>query len=140
MNIKDIEKSMKRAKSGGTYNFFQTKYIDFDKESYTFEITFPKECLNPFQNVQGGMVVSALDEITSISVNILTKDKMLPSSTDIHVTFHRPTKAGLVIGKAKIIKLGRTIVSVEGKLFSSDNKLLASALHTAILTDTSTII
>ena len=49
-------------------------------------------------------------------------------------------KQGLLTGKAKIIKLGRTVVSVEGKLFSSDNKLVASALHTAILTDTSTII
>ena len=135
MSINDIEKSMTRAKSGGTYNFFKTKYIGLDKEAYIFEITFPRECLNPFQTVQGGMIASALDEITSISVNILTKDKMLPSSTDIHVTFHRPAK-----GKAKIIKLGRTVVSVEGKLFSSDNKLVASALHTAILTDTSTII
>ncbi|MDA7692719.1 PaaI family thioesterase [Alphaproteobacteria bacterium] len=140
MSINDIEKSMTRAKSGGTYNFFKTKYIGLNEEAYIFEITFPRECLNPFQTVQGGMIASALDEITSISVNILTKDKMLPSSTDIHVTFHRPAKAGLVKGKAKIIKLGRTVVSVEGKLFSSDNKLVASALHTAILTDTSTII
>ena len=75
MSINDIEKSMKRAKSGGTYNFFKTKYIGLDEEAYIFEITFPRECLNPFQTVQGGMIASALDEITSISVNILTKDK-----------------------------------------------------------------
>ena len=139
MSVNDIEKSMTRAKSGGTYNFFKTKYIGLDEEAYIFEITFPRECLNPFQTVQGGMIASALDEVTSISVNILTKDKMLPSSTDIHVTFHRPLFVGKVIGTAKIIKLGKTIVSVEGKLYSLDGKLAASALHTAILIDTSKI-
>jgi uncharacterized protein (TIGR00369 family) len=85
------------------------------------------------------MIASALDEVTSISVNILTKDKMLPSSTDIHVTFHRSLFVGKVIGTAKIIKLGKTIVSVEGKLYSIDGTLAASALRTAILIETSKI-
>ena len=42
------------------------------------------------------MITSAIDEITSISVNIFTKDKYLPSSTDIHTTFHRPLSEGKV--------------------------------------------
>jgi len=139
MEITDIDKSIKRANSGGTFKFFETKYLNLDNEIYKYELTFSDKCNNPFKTIQGGMIASALDEVTSISVNILTKDKMLPSSTDIHVTFHRPLFVGKVIGTAKIIKLGKTIVSVEGKLYSLDGKLAASALHTAILTDTSKI-
>jgi uncharacterized protein (TIGR00369 family) len=85
------------------------------------------------------MIASAIDEITSISVNILTEDKYLPSSTDIHITFHRPLLVGKVIGAAKIIKLGKQIVSVEGKLFTSSGKVAASGLHTAVLTSTTNI-
>ena len=139
MEITDMDKSIERANSGGTFKFFETKYLNLDNDIYRYELTFSDKCLNPFKTIQGGMIASALDEVISISVNILTKDKMLPSSTDIHVTFHRPLFVGKVIVTAKIIKLGKTIVSVEGKLYSLDGKLAASALHTAILTETSNI-
>ena len=135
----DFEKSMQRAKSGGTFNFFQTKFLGVDKEIYNFELIFSIESLNPFKTVQGGMISSALDEVTSISVNILTKDMFLPSSTDIHTTFHRPLKLGKVLGTAKIIQLGKTIVSIEGRLYSDSRKIVATALHTAVLIKTSDI-
>ena len=139
MEVKNINKSIERARSGNTFHFLNTKYIGLDKETYKYELEFTEDCLNPFKTVQGGMIASAIDEITSISVNILTEDKYLPSSTDIHITFHRPLLVGKVIGAAKIIKLGKQIVSVEGKLFTSSGKVAASGLHTAVLTSTTNI-
>ena len=35
--------------------------------------------------------------------------------------------------KTKIIKLGKTIASVEGKIYAKQNKLAAPMLHTAML-------
>ena len=139
MEVKEIEKSIKRANSGGTFHFLKTKYLGFEKEIYNYELTFSKECLNPFNTVQGGMIASAIDEITSMSVNIHTKDKFLPSSTDIHVTFHRPLFLGKVYGSAKIIKLGKQMVSIEGRLYLNSGKIAASGLHTAVLTKTADI-
>jgi uncharacterized protein (TIGR00369 family) len=139
MEVKNINKSIERARSGNTFHFLNAKYIGLDKDTYKYELEFSKECLNPFKTVQGGMIASAIDEITSISVNILTEDKYLPSSTDIHITFHRPLLLGKVTGTAKIIKLGKQIVSVEGKLFTSLGKVAASGLHTAVLTSTTNI-
>ena len=139
MEVKNMNKSIKRARSGNTFHFLNTKYIGLDKDTYKYELEFTEDCLNPFKTVQGGMIASAIDEITSISVNILTQDKYLPSSTDIHITFHRPLLIGKVIGAAKIIKLGKQILSVEGKLFTSSGKVAASGLHTAVLTSTTNI-
>ena len=139
MEVKNINKSIERARSGNTFHFLNTKYLGFNEDAYKYELEFSKECLNPFKTVQGGMIASAIDEITSISVNILTEDKYLPSSTDIHITFHRPLLVGKVMGTAKIIKLGKQIVSVEGKLFTSSGKVAASGLHTAVLTSTTNI-
>ena len=133
----NIARSMKRAGSGGTFNFFKTKFLGVEKDIYSYELIFSDECLNPFKTVQGGMIASALDEVTSISVNILTHDEYLPSSTDIHITFHRPLISGKVLGTAKIIKIGKTIVSIEGRLYSSNGKVCATALHTAVLKTTS---
>ena len=134
-----LEKSMKRAKSGGTFKFFQKYFIGVQNDIYNFELTFTSESLNPFKTVQGGMIASALDEVTSISVNIFTKDEYLPSSTDIHITFHRPLTLGTVLGTAKIVKLGKTIVSIEGRLYSNNGKVSATALHTAVLKKTSVL-
>ena len=136
---KSLEKSLKRANSGGTHKLLKTKFLNLENDIYKFELEFSKQCLNPFNTVQGGMITSAIDEITSISVNIFTKDKYLPSSTDIHTTFHRPLSEGKVLGTAKIIKLGKQIVSIEGRLFSPSGKVAASGLHTAILVKTSQI-
>ena len=111
MEITDMDKSIQRANSEGTFKFFETQYLGLNNDIYRYELTFSEKCLNPFKTIQGGMIASALDEVTSISVNILTKDIMLPSSKDIHVTFHRPLFVGKVIGTAKIIKLGNYSVS-----------------------------
>ena len=139
MEVKNLNKSIERANSGNTFHFLNVKYIGYENHTYKYELEFSKECLNPFKTVQGGMIASAIDEITSISVNILTEDKYLPSSTDIHITFHRPLFLGKVTGTAKIIKLGKQIVSIEGKLYTSSGKVAASGLHTAVLTSTSNI-
>ena len=63
------------------------------------------------------MVASILDEATSLTVNIYSEDKMLPNSTDIHITFHRALSKGPAKNKTKIIKYGKNNVSVEGKVF-----------------------
>ena len=139
MEDKSLEKSLKRANSGGTHKLLNTKFLIFDNDIYKFELEFSKQCLNPFKTVLGGMIASAIDEITSISVNILTKDEYLPSSTDIHITFHRPLFEGKIFGTAKIIKLGRQIVSIEGRLYSSSGKIAATGLHTALLVKTTDI-
>ena len=139
MKVKEIENSIRRANSGGTFHFFKTKFLNLKKDIYNYELIFSEECLNPFRTIQGGMIASAIDEITSISVNIHTNDEFLPSSTDIHLTFHRPLFVGKVYGTAKIIKLGKQIVSIEGRLYSNSGKIAASGLHTAVLTRTTDI-
>ena len=126
---------MKRADSGNVSTFFNTKFLKQEKEKFIFEVTFPSETLNPFGFVQGGMITSALDEVTSITVNLISDDKKLPNSIDLHTSFHRPVKLGKVIIETKIIKIGKNVVSIEGKLFNSENKIAASILHSAILTD-----
>ena len=139
MEDKNLKKSLQRANSGGTHKFLNTKFLNLENGLYKYELEFSKQCLNPFKTVQGGMIASAIDEITSISVNIFTKDEFLPSSTDIHITFHRPLFEGKIFGTAKIIKLGKQLVSIEGKLFSSSGKIAATGLHTAILVKTTDI-
>ena len=131
----NIKKTIKRAYSGNVSHFFNTKFISETNKEFKFEVIFSEATLNPFGSVQGGMITSALDEITSITVNLISNDKQLPNSIVLHTTFHRPMKPGKAVILAKIIKWGKNVVSIEGKLFDSNNKIAATIMHSAILTD-----
>jgi hypothetical protein len=50
----NIDKSMQRAKSGGTFNFFQTKFLGFEKDIYTFELNFSSKALIPLKPFKEG--------------------------------------------------------------------------------------
>ncbi len=132
----NIEKSLQRANNGNVRGFFDIKFVSNSDGLMTFEIEIPKTCLNPLGTVQGGMIVSILDETTAYHVNIITNDKLIPNSTDIHVSFHRPLLIGQCFSRTEILKLGKKVVSIKGQVFSTDNKLIATALHTGLLLNT----
>ena len=80
--------------------------------------------------VQGGMITAALDDATAMVVISAYDFKIGPLTTDLHVLFHRPVEVGEAMIEVKIIKLGRKLVTVEGKLYNAENKLAATLLHT----------
>ena len=120
---------------GNVAKFFSIEFLEQDGEYFLFNCVFPEEAKNALAFVQGGFISSALDDATAVTVSMLTSGTKLPNSTDIHVTFHRPLSLGKAFMKTKVIKLGKTIVSIEGKIYTKQNKLAASMLHTAMLFD-----
>ena len=127
---------MKVYQSKGVGKFFSINFLDEQDGEFVFEVSFPANCLNPQGNVQGGMITSVLDDCTALCVLFTTKGKRFPNTTDFHTTFHRPLSQETAIIKASILKIGKNIVSVEGKVFKEKNTLVASCLHTGFLFDT----
>ena len=118
---------------GNVAKFFSIEFLEQKDEYFLFHCVFPEETKNPLAFVQGGFISSALDDATAVTVSMFTSGTKLPNSTDIHVTFHRPLSLGKAFMKTKVIKLGKTIVSVDGKIYTKQNKLSACMLHTAML-------
>ena len=81
------------------------------------------------------MIDAALDEATSMTAYIAFKEEKLPLTTDHHVLFHRPMPLGKATMQTKIIKYGKTVTTIEGKLFDQNEKLVATMLHTALPTN-----
>ena len=120
---------------GHVAKFLSIEFLDQKDDRFFFDCFFPEEAQNPLLFVQGGFIASALDDATAVTVSMHTGGKKLPNSTDIHVTFHRPLSLGKARMKTQVIKLGKRIVSVEGKIYTQKNQLAASMLHTAMLFD-----
>ena len=119
--------------NGGTGKIFQFKYVNYEPGTLTLEGNFTEACLNPNGTVQGGMMTSMLDDITSLLLIMEAKGKLYPASTDLHTLHHRAQKQGQVIAKATIMKKGKTIATVKGEIFDQDNKLITTLMHTAYL-------
>ena len=124
-------KKLQNSPSGKFLNF---KFMKEENGIFFFEIIFPPETASPLNLVQGGMIDAALDEATSMTAYIVFKEEKLPLTTDHHVLFHRPMPLGKATIQTKIIKYGKTVTTIEGKLFDQNEKLVATMLHTALPT------
>lgn len=124
-------KKRQESPSGKFLNF---EFIKEENGIFFFEIIFPPETASPLNLVQGGMIDAALDEATSMTAYIAFKEEKLPLTTDHHVLFHRPMSLGKATMQTKIIKYGKTVTTIEGKLFDQNERLVATMLHTALPT------
>jgi len=117
-------------KPGNTAKFFNLEFLEQVEDVYRIKVTFPPESTNPMNMVQGGMIAAAMDDATAMVIISAYEFKKGPLSTDLHVLFHRPVAVGEAVIEVRIIKLGKKLATVEGKLFNADNKLAATLLHT----------
>ena len=124
-------KKRQESPSGKFLNF---EFIKEENGIFFFEIIFPPETASPLNLVQGGMIDAALDEATSMTAYIAFKEEKLPLTTDHHVLFHRPMPLGKATMQTQIIKYGKTVTTIEGKLFDQNERLVATMLHTALPT------
>ena len=127
----DILEKLKNGSAGPSMRFFNLKYEDDDNEVFRFSSLFPEESANPMGFVQGGMISAVLDDATSVVMISGYKGKKAPLTTDLHVLFHRPMPVGRANIEVKIIKLGNRSATAEGRIYSTDNKLVATLLHSA---------
>ena len=120
----------------GVGTFFSISFEREQEGKFYFSVEFPEQSLNPSGKIQGGMITSVLDDCTALSVIMTCEGRKFPNTIDFHTTFHRPLDLEPVKVESQIIKLGKNVVSIEGKMFKRDNSLVASCLHTGILFDT----
>ena len=125
---------LKKHQDSPSGKFLNFKFIKEENAVFYFKIIFPPETASPLNLVQGGMIDAALDEATSMTAYIAFKEEKLPLTTNHHVLFHRPMPLGKATMQTKIIKYGKTVITIEGKLFDQNEKLVATMLHTALPT------
>jgi uncharacterized protein (TIGR00369 family) len=127
----DILEKLKNGSAGPSMRFFNLKYEDNVDQVFRFSALFPEDSANPMGFVQGGMISAVLEDATSVVMISGYKGKKAPLTTDLHVLFHRPMPLGRANIEVKIIKLGNRSATAEGRIYSNDNKLVATLLHSA---------
>jgi uncharacterized protein (TIGR00369 family) len=84
---------------------------------------------NHFGNIQGGFAVAMLDAVVSIAAYAKLR-QWLPT-VEIKSSFLEPIPIGSCIGEGRVLKAGRSLAFIEGRLITADGRLAVTATATA---------
>ena len=107
------------------------KFLERKGNIDKFSLIFPDESKNTYGGVQGGMISSAIDEATFISILLDQSSIERVSSTNHHVLFHKPVELGKNFIDVKFMKVGKRVINIEGNLYRNDGLLAATLIHSA---------
>tara|TARA_B100000035_G_scaffold40783_1_gene30682 strand:+ start:122 stop:616 length:495 start_codon:yes stop_codon:yes gene_type:complete len=115
-----------------------TSNIDIDSHGQvTFTITPQEFHYNPLGTVHGGLAATMLDSCNSISANCQIDKGFLTMTTDIRINYLRPmtVSTGEVTATAKIEKVGKKVIFVNGVMQDNDGKVYATANSTELVVE-----
>jgi uncharacterized protein (TIGR00369 family) len=90
---------------------------------------------NPLGTVHGGWIATLLDSCMGCAVHTTLKAGQGYTSLEIKVNFVRPVMdtTGRVRAEGRVIHVGRTTATAEGRLIDANGKLLAHGTTTCII-------
>lgn len=112
--------------------FLGWRCVELDVERGTITVEFaPKaECLNPARGIAGGFIAEMLDQTVSPLVAVTLEPGQFPTAVEFKVSFFRPTRLGTVLGRARIVHRGASMVFAEGELRDPEGRTLATSTQT----------
>lgn len=113
----------------------QSRPISYENGIATIEFVAPESFKSPRGVVQGGLIGGFMDEIMGSAVMAASGGKLLPLNLDMNMSYIKPVPVGKLIGKGKVIKMGRNVAFIEGELLDEEGTLLVKSSSTAMLTE-----
>lgn len=112
--------------------FLGFKVIGFDAETATLTAQFhaTTQMMNAIQVVQGGFVTAMLDLAMSAAAFAVSDFRIGIPTLEMKTTFLQATKPGKLTCEGRVLRMGKSVVFLEGKLFDARGELLAVASST----------
>jgi uncharacterized protein (TIGR00369 family) len=98
---------------------------DLSRGTSLLEIRLENRHLQPFGIVHGGVFASLIDAAGFWAVFTQADPAVGMTTVDLTIHFLAPAKDGVLIGKGKSIRLGRSLGLGEARVENEDGKLLA---------------
>jgi uncharacterized protein (TIGR00369 family) len=104
--------------------------IEAEAEAGVVKVQFAPQSAfgNHFGHIQGGFAAAMLDVPISAAVWVMIQ-QWLPT-LELKCSFLRPARIGTCIGEGRVLRAGRNIVFVEGRLWGADGDLAVHATAT----------
>jgi uncharacterized protein (TIGR00369 family) len=86
---------------------------------------------NHFGNVQGGFAVAMIDVL--LSVCAYARYRLWLPTAEIKTSFVEPLAIAECLGEASVVKAGRSLAFLEGRLITADGRPAVTASATAVV-------
>ncbi|HET9479312.1 MAG TPA: PaaI family thioesterase [Pyrinomonadaceae bacterium] len=80
--------------------------------------------------VHGGAIASVIDSAFALAITPLLGENERTTTVDLTIHYLRPLSAGVAKTTARVVRLGRRVITVSAELFDENGKLAATALST----------
>lgn len=80
--------------------------------------------------VHGGAIASLIDSATAIAIMTMLSSGERVTTIDLTVSYLRPLIEGRAVATARVLRLGRRVISVSAEVHSESTRLAATALST----------
>jgi uncharacterized protein (TIGR00369 family) len=92
-----------------------------------------EEWYNPQGSVQGGFIAAMLDDAMGPAAFTVLEPGQFAPTLELKVSYHRPLYAGVVSAEGRVVHRTRRAVFVDGRLYTADGELAASATATVLI-------
>lgn len=106
---------------------------DQDRGWIKFGFEGKTDFTNPAGRVQGGFLAAMLDDTMGPVVLLKSGGALYPSSIDMNVSFLAAAKPGPLVCEGEVLRLGKSVGFVEGRLMDGDGRLIARATSSVLL-------
>jgi len=100
----------------------QSKLIGFEYGALVMEFFAP-------------LIGGFMDEVMGAAVLAASQGRLLPLNLDMNMSYIKPVPVGKLIGKGRVLKMGRNVAFIEGELYDDADNLLVKSTSTAMLTE-----
>ncbi len=109
--------------------------LDADFDAGTVEIGFDakRDFCNPGGSIQGGFLSAMLDDTMGPAVVVQSRGTLFTPTISLNVTFIAPARTGKLIGRGRILHMGRSICSLEGELFQGNTLVARSTASSRVV-------
>ena len=135
-NISDKELIDLYNKNENFTSLYNMKCVDLNTNegTVTFLFDIDKKFCNPTGDVQGGLLSGMIDDTMALAFIFQSKFTKRPPTIEMKTNFLYPTKTGEALGYGKIVKSGKNLVFLEGRL-EQENRTVVTATSTGVIVD-----
>lgn len=103
--------------------------LALDMTAWTTRVRFQgkPEFQNPAGYIQGGFLSAMLDDTIGFLAGMKVAPRALPSTVDLHTTFLRPVRVGMIEVSARLSNIGKAMIFSQATLFDVRGKEAARA-------------
>jgi uncharacterized protein (TIGR00369 family) len=108
----------------------ELKIVSIEPGRVVVEMPARGAALNGSGNLHGGAIATLLDVACGMAAGTATgidRDRQTLVTSDMHLRFLGRAKTDVVRAEGKVLRLGRQLAVVEGRVVDGDNHLVASA-------------